>query len=326
MLSMPPAATTALSPVRICWAASATARRPEPQTWLIPNAVLASGSPAARAAWRAGFCPSPAASTWPRITSSTSPASTPARSNAACSASAPSVCAGSVPRAPLKLPTGVRAAETMTMSSMSGSPVGLSGLVAAPYPRSRRCESACRLWPCRREPAQYQPDRNAWGHVDDRGRAELRARRQQHSADRRDDRPELRANGRALGRPTGADRAPARHEVELQRTGRQGRRIRRRPARTRAATRRADRHLVAEQCRMGGDAVRHRQGGADPGEHQPGLSPGRAGVCAEQGGLPGADHGHRVQDLRLCRHDQHTWRRNSAMRGRATWTRRGSHR
>ena len=72
MLSMPPAATMALSPVRICCAASATARRPEPQTWLMPNAVLASGRPAARAAWRAGFWPSPAVSTWPRITSSTS--------------------------------------------------------------------------------------------------------------------------------------------------------------------------------------------------------------------------------------------------------------
>ena len=39
---------------------------------------------------------------------------------------------------------------------------------------------------------------------------------------------------------------------------------------------RADRHLVAEQRRMGGDAVRHRQGRADPGQHQPGLSAGRS--------------------------------------------------
>ena len=48
MLSMPPAMTMSLSPVRICWAASATARRPEPQTWLMPNAVVVSGRPAAR--------------------------------------------------------------------------------------------------------------------------------------------------------------------------------------------------------------------------------------------------------------------------------------
>ncbi len=69
---MPPAATMALSPVRICCAASATARRPEPQTWLMPKAVFESGMPAMRAAWRVGFWPSPAASTWPKITSSTS--------------------------------------------------------------------------------------------------------------------------------------------------------------------------------------------------------------------------------------------------------------
>ena len=38
-------------------------RRPEPQTWLMPKAVLASGKPAARAAWRVGFWPPAAAST-----------------------------------------------------------------------------------------------------------------------------------------------------------------------------------------------------------------------------------------------------------------------
>ena len=54
MLSMPPAATMLLSPVRICWAASATERRPEPQSWLMLKAVFSSGMPAARAAWRAG--------------------------------------------------------------------------------------------------------------------------------------------------------------------------------------------------------------------------------------------------------------------------------
>ena len=65
MLSMPPAATMLLSPVRTCCAARATARRPEPHTWLMPKAVAASGMPAARAAWRDGFWPSPAARTWP---------------------------------------------------------------------------------------------------------------------------------------------------------------------------------------------------------------------------------------------------------------------
>ena len=44
MLSWPPATTMALSPVRICCAASATARRPEPQTWLMPKAVFVVGN------------------------------------------------------------------------------------------------------------------------------------------------------------------------------------------------------------------------------------------------------------------------------------------
>ncbi len=116
---------------------------------------------------------------------------------------------------------------------------------------------------------------------------------------------QLRPDRCALGRPAGADRAPAGHPVELPRTGREGRCVRRRAARAGTAAGRADRHLVAEQRRMGGDAVRHRQGRADPGQHQPGLSAGRTGIRAEQGGLPGADHRDRVQDQRLYRHDQH---------------------
>ena len=43
-------------------------------------------------------------------------------------------------------------------------------------------------------------------------------------------------------------------------------------------------------CRVGADPVRHGQGRADPGQHQPGLSPHRAGIRAEQGRLHGADH------------------------------------
>ena len=45
------------------------------------------------------------------------------------------------------------------------------------------------------------------------------------------------------------------------------------------AARRPPGHLVAEQCRMGADAIRQRQGRAHPGEHQPGLSPARARLC-----------------------------------------------
>src|ERR1700688_3050733 len=51
------------------------------------------------------------------ITSETRAGSTPARSSAALMAMAPRSWAGVVANAPLKLPTGVRAALTMTTSS-----------------------------------------------------------------------------------------------------------------------------------------------------------------------------------------------------------------
>ena len=131
----------------------------------------------------------------------------------------------------------------------------------------------------------------------------------------------FRSHRGALGRAAGAGRAPAGHAVELSRAGREGRCVRRRTARAGAAARRADRHLVAEQRRVGGDAVRHRQGRADPGEHQPGLSAGRAGIRAEQGGLPRAGHRDLVQDSRLYRHGQHAGAGAARMRGQVTWTR-----
>jgi hypothetical protein len=46
MFSCPPAATMDASPSMMCWAPSATARRPEPQTWLMPQAALSLGRPA----------------------------------------------------------------------------------------------------------------------------------------------------------------------------------------------------------------------------------------------------------------------------------------
>ncbi len=55
MLSWPPATTIVASPVWIAWLASATARRPEPQTWLTPQAGTSLGMPAAIEAWRAGI-------------------------------------------------------------------------------------------------------------------------------------------------------------------------------------------------------------------------------------------------------------------------------
>ena len=72
IFSWPPATTIVASPVWIAWAASATARRPEPQTWLTPQAGTSLGMPAAIDAWRAGFWPWAAVSTWPRMTSDTS--------------------------------------------------------------------------------------------------------------------------------------------------------------------------------------------------------------------------------------------------------------
>ena len=119
MLSCPPATTMFASPRAMCWAPSATARRPEPQTWLIPQAAAPIGRPAATCAWRAGFWPWAAVSTWPRIVSDTSSAATPERSTTARMAAAPSSCAGVAAKLPLKLPTGVRAAEAITMLVMA---------------------------------------------------------------------------------------------------------------------------------------------------------------------------------------------------------------
>src|SRR5215212_7801542 len=107
------------SPLAICCMPIATVRSPEPHSWLSAQAVFSAGMPAAMAACRAGFWPVLAVSTCPKITSSTSPGSTLARSIAAMIATLPSSCAGVLANAPLKLPTGVRAAETITTSFMA---------------------------------------------------------------------------------------------------------------------------------------------------------------------------------------------------------------
>ena len=119
MLSWPPAMTMFAAPDWICWAPSATARSPEPQTWLMLHAGLSTGMPAAMDACRAGFWPWPAVSTWPSMTSETSPGCRPARSKAALIATLPSSCAGRLANEPLNEPTGVRAALAMTMVDVS---------------------------------------------------------------------------------------------------------------------------------------------------------------------------------------------------------------
>ena len=103
------------------------------------------------------------------------------------------------------------------------------------------------------------------------------------------------------------------HSLELPRAAARGRRLRRRPRRARPQARRAGRHLVAEQCRMGGHAIRHRQGRADPRQHQPGLSPRRAGIRAQQIGLRRARSPPRASrpatTSRCCATWRPSWRR-----------------
>src|SRR5207244_2304273 len=74
------------------------------------------------------FWPCAAVRIWPMMTSDTRAGSPPARSRAALMATAPRSWAGMVANAPLKLPTGVRAAATMTTSSDMGISWGLSFL------------------------------------------------------------------------------------------------------------------------------------------------------------------------------------------------------
>ena len=116
MFSIPPATITSASPARMDAAPSITAFRPEPQTLLIVVALTPSGSPALRAAWRAGACPAPAWMTWPMKTSSTVAGFTPERSTAARMATAPRSVAGTVESPPPNLPMGVRAADRMKTS------------------------------------------------------------------------------------------------------------------------------------------------------------------------------------------------------------------
>ena len=110
----------------------------------------------------------------------------------------------------------------------------------------------------------------------------------------------------------GAGRAPAGHPLELCAScSARVDALRRRPAGARARAGRPRRHLVAEQRRMGGDAVRHRQGRPDPGQHQPGLPPGRAGIRAEQGRLQGAGHRRRASRPATMSACCASWRRSS---------------
>ena len=115
IFSCPPAATISASPSWMCCAAKATARNPDPQTWLMLHAADSIGRPALIWAWRAGFWPWPAVRTWPRMVSLTSEGSMPARSTIAFKTDVPRESAGVLAKAPPKLPTAVRAADTITI-------------------------------------------------------------------------------------------------------------------------------------------------------------------------------------------------------------------
>ena len=118
MFSCPPATTMSLSPVATACDASITAFRPEPQTALMVKAGVSLATPAFIIAWRAGFWPAPAASTWPMMTSPIWSGCRPARAMASRTTMLPSSVAGILASEPPNLPTGVRTAETITMSSM----------------------------------------------------------------------------------------------------------------------------------------------------------------------------------------------------------------
>ncbi|MNT78349.1 hypothetical protein D3C72_2175770 [compost metagenome] len=88
------------------------------------RAGVSLATPAFIMAWRAGFWPQPAASTWPMITSPTASTGRPVRASSSLMTMLPSSVAGVLASEPPNLPTAVRAAETMTMSSIYFSLMG----------------------------------------------------------------------------------------------------------------------------------------------------------------------------------------------------------
>src|SRR5512135_2076524 len=117
MLSMPPATNRSPSPARMAWAASMAAFKAEPHTLLTVKAPTDEGNPAWMAAWRAGFCPRPAETTLPMMTSLISAGlGMPARSTAAFTTQAPKSTADRLQKPPWKLPDGVRTALKITAS------------------------------------------------------------------------------------------------------------------------------------------------------------------------------------------------------------------
>ena len=95
-------------------AAKWTAFRPLPHTLLIVKAGVVWGNPALITACRAGFWPVLAVSTWPRITSSIASGARFVFFKRSRMTIAPKSAALIPARLPLKLPTAVLAAATIT--------------------------------------------------------------------------------------------------------------------------------------------------------------------------------------------------------------------
>src|SRR5215218_8672651 len=141
--STPPATTTSYCPAISPAAAKCTDCCDDPHCRSTVTPVTDSGQPAVSAAVRAmsKVC-SPTCDTQPQMTSSTSAGSSPARSTRAVSTCADRSAGCTPDSPPLRLPTGVRTASTITASGIEPPPpmsvvcIAQYGAAAAPGRRS----------------------------------------------------------------------------------------------------------------------------------------------------------------------------------------------
>ena len=114
IFSIPPATTISASPHIIACAPNITDFIPEAHTLFIVVQATSLDKPAKIAACLAGACPTPACTTLPIYTSFTKAGSRFILFNAPLMAIAPNCGAGTLDNAPIKLPIGVRTADTIT--------------------------------------------------------------------------------------------------------------------------------------------------------------------------------------------------------------------
>src|SRR3954466_10016299 len=121
MDSTPPATTTSYWPATSPAAAKCTECWLEPHCRSTVTPVISSGQPAASTAVRPmSMVCSPTWETQPQTTSSTTAGSMPERSASEVSTCADRLTGCTPDRPPLRLPTGVRTASTITASRMTG--------------------------------------------------------------------------------------------------------------------------------------------------------------------------------------------------------------